>query len=378
MRILREFVESRVRPVLENNWERRIIIGGLVVLIYLLPRLPGESVPLNLDDPQNQLFLYVGVILLYLEIIESGVSRVLTDAVSRTLYEGNSDLDDRIKEISDKDTLTEGLARRNVSTLYSIDYSGQNATELVENAMENGLTVNLLLKLPQSTLNQHQLDQMSTLLKTVNTQMKQLGGFDAEQLNIKYYWYDGVVRGRRLDDKHVFLGWYIRTSRTIESAEDESEQEQENLPDRVPEFIRYVRENNGPDGEGPATPEDWEFPADIEHPPLLANTGEKQKIWGHKIPALEFTREDEDFDEVDEVFSENLFNPLWENGISPHELYELERGLKARADQPEVYADSVFPEQSNFMIDMLENTSVTESLLKDVSPTDDEAALIER
>lgn len=366
--------ESVIRPVFENNWERRIIIGILVVLIYLIPLLPVENLPFGLTNPQVQLLAFLGVILFYLEIIETGITRLLKDP-TRKLHQDNNELNNRIERITDEEARTDELSRRNISTLYAVDYSGQNADRLVENAIKNGLTVNLLLKFPQSARNSHQRSQMKSLLKKVSSQVTLMDDFEADRLNIKYYWYDGVVRGRRLDDQHVFMGWYIRTMPPEKDAEEEKEDS-----DQVPDFVRYVWENNKSDGEDAIAPMDWEFPKNIEEPPLLKDNGDAQKIWGHSRPHIEFTREDEEFDELDKVFSEDLFNPLWEDGISPHELYELERALKAHSEQSGVDEDAIYPEGSNFMLSLIENedSNLTESFLENISPTHNEAALIER
>lgn len=363
--------KSVIRQVLEDNWERRIIIGALVVVVYLIPVFPAENLPLGLNDTQVRLFILVGLILFYLEIIESGVTRLLRDP-SRKLHQDNTELNNRIEKIIDDETRVDDLSRQDISTLYSIDYSGQNAFRLVQNAIKNGLTVNLLLKLPQSARNCHQHDQMNTLLDQLSSQVALTDDFEADRLNIKYYWYDGVARGRRLDNQHVFLGWYIRTNLKEDSGEKEASS------DQIPEFVRYVRENTKSGSGDGTTRKDWEFPVNIESPPLLADNGGVQKIWGHNRPSIEFTREDEEFDELDKVFSEDLFNPLWENGISPHELYQLERELKSHAEQPEVDEDAIFPEGSDFMLTLIEDSSITKSFLQDISPQNDEAALIER
>jgi hypothetical protein len=142
------------------------------------------------------------------------------------------------------------------------------------------------LKVPQSAINSEQaLEQIKPALR--NGLKAYAANNSAEQLHVRLYTQDGAIRGRRIGDQYLILGWYTRV---FETDHEESLPSGETLLNRAMEGTHR----------------------------------EAQKLWGHKNPMVEFSWEDAEFEELDLKFFREVYTNLWETGITPYELYEYE------------------------------------------------------
>lgn len=268
MASLPQRIMAEIRKMFEDRWTRR----PLILLLIILSAVPPATLGLGLEATAVILLV---IVLLYLEALESVTLRV-DDQLSNPSIIPWHDRNERISERIDEN---------NPDTIHLLDYSANYAQEIFEN--ETNAEIYLLIKSPQSAINRKQsADQIQTTLR--NDLKSYIDGIPTNRVHVRLYMQQGSIRGRRIGERHLILSWYTRK---FESAGDAPPPDSETLFEAV----------------------------------LDRGGDEKQELWGHKNPMVEFTRGDDGYEVVDEEFFQDVYRNLWETGMTPYEQYEYER-----------------------------------------------------
>ncbi len=106
------------------------------------------------------------------------------------------------------DYLCNYITTNNISRARLIQYSGDMIKQVIGKLLERGATVELLLQHPSKALNQVQIEKMATFQHWVENDL------NSRNLVIRYYKEPAAVRGVKLDDRFLSIGWYIYRNRS--------------------------------------------------------------------------------------------------------------------------------------------------------------------
>lgn len=286
MASLPQRIMAEVREIFEDRWARRALVVFLIILSVVPPAALGLSL-------RSTAVLLLVVVLLYLEALESVTLRVDDQLSNPSIIPTHQKVNERISE---------RIKETNPDTIHLLDYSANYAQSVFE--IDTDAEIYLLIKSPQSAINSNQAEeQIQTTLR--NDIRSYIDGIPTDRVHVRLYMQQGAIRGRRVGKRHLFLSCYTRK---FEAPGDESLPESETLFEAV----------------------------------LNQTADEKQDLWGHKNPMVEFTRGDTNYEVIDEEFFQEVYQNLWETGMTPYEQYEYE---KQRYDQERHTDERPFDEQ---------------------------------
>lgn len=263
---------AAVEDVFEARWWRRTLVVLLTIVAVAVPRASDL-------DSRATIGLLVLTALLYLEALETVSLRIDDRLDHPTVIPSHGEVTDRVET---------RLEEVNPDRVHLLDYSARFADTVLEKAADHGVDdVYLLLKLPQSAVNRSQYG--GQILPALRTHLRTFVQDNPDvDLHVRLYSQDGAVRGRRIGDEYLLLGWYTR---------DFQADEHGTLPGSETVFD-WVRERTA--------------------------RGE-QSLHGHNNPTIEIAGDDPEFESADEDFFRALYRNLWRTGLSPAELFRLER-----------------------------------------------------
>jgi len=102
------------------------------------------------------------------------------------------------------DHLCDYVVENNISRARMIQYSGDMIRRVVEKLLEKGATVELLIQHPSKAPNQFQIEKMASFQHRAKYDFK-----NNQNLIIRYYKETASLKGVKLDDSFLSMGWYI-------------------------------------------------------------------------------------------------------------------------------------------------------------------------
>ena len=95
------------------------------------------------------------------------------------------------------------IEKESIGKAELIQYSGDFVRPVLAKLLEKNIQVDLLLQHPSKALNELQLDKMKSLRSTA-----MLDFANQDKLTIKYYTEPTSIKGIKLDNKYILMGWY--------------------------------------------------------------------------------------------------------------------------------------------------------------------------
>jgi hypothetical protein len=183
-----------MKHILRSIWEDIRVVRNIELYLSIFLALVVVTLNIFSDLP----FVSQAVSSATLTILALVAYGLLQDRWKSTVYI-NISSDNK----ANMDYLCDYIIANKISKARLIQYSGDMVRRVVENLLERGVTVELLLQHPSKALNQVQIEKMASFQHRVENDIK-----NSQNLAIRYYKEPAAVKGVKFDDSLLSMGWY--------------------------------------------------------------------------------------------------------------------------------------------------------------------------
>lgn len=187
-----------------------VIIGVVIFIIGATGTVPLINPPLVISEPYKTILVVLGVVLILAGLIFGWTERQSasdehgknTSLFSRK-NKGQQDISICSADEANIEYLSKFIDANTIAKAKMIQYSGDMIRPIIAKLLAKNVKIEILLQHPQKALNLDQLLKMASFHERVTTDFK-----NPKNLVIKYYTEPASVRGVKLDEKVLVVGWY--------------------------------------------------------------------------------------------------------------------------------------------------------------------------
>lgn len=223
-----------------------VVISSLIILGPLL---------LHVVPVEEAMFVIVLILLAYLELLGNQSAHYQESIETRV-----KNLESLLKapipinsnQTSSNSRLVDFIKTEHPRQVDMLEYSSTTVQELIRHAVHVRSRIRLLLKAPATAISYYQGERICERIRTI------YNDFFEANLEIRCYSKHASLRGRKLDDRLINVGWYTYDIRDLEMSEDQ--------------------------------------------------------IWGHNNPLITLESEEEGFSKIKRFF-DKVFENMWKNAV---------------------------------------------------------------
>lgn len=187
-----------------------VIIGVVIFIIGATGTVPLINPPLVIPEPYKTILVILGVVLILAGLILGWAERPSASdehGASTSFFSRKSKGQQGITICSADEANIEYLSKfidtNSIAKARMIQYSGDMIRPVIAKLLAKNVKIEILLQHPQKALNIDQLLKMASFHERVTTDFK-----NPQNLVIKYYNEPASIRGVKLDEKVLVIGWY--------------------------------------------------------------------------------------------------------------------------------------------------------------------------
>jgi len=187
-----------------------VFIGVIIFIIGATGTVPLINPPLVIPEPYKTILAVLGFVLIVAGVILGLAERLFVSnehGTNTSLFSRLIKAQQGITICSADEANIEYLSKfidgNTIAKAKMIQYSGDMIRPIIAKLLAKNVRIEILLQHPQKALNPDQLLKMASFHERVITDFK-----NPKNLVIKYYNEPASVRGIKLDEKVLVMGWY--------------------------------------------------------------------------------------------------------------------------------------------------------------------------